>query len=86
VVRLTGLPLSQRTGRGHQPHQRHQNRGGSLGQAWPGTKRDRRRHFIAWADADQRDQRELADFYIDRFRPEFKTAFDAWTATNPLTS
>jgi hypothetical protein len=42
--------------------------------------------FIAWADANQRDQRELADFYIDRFRPEFKTAFDAWTATNPLTN
>jgi len=42
--------------------------------------------FIAWADANQRDQRELANFYIDRFRPEFKTAFDAWTATDPLTN
>jgi hypothetical protein len=41
--------------------------------------------FIAWADADQRGQRALAAFYVDRFRDEFRAAFDAWRATNPLT-
>jgi hypothetical protein len=42
--------------------------------------------FIAWADANGRDERALATFYVDRFRPEFKTAFDAWRATNPSTN
>lgn len=40
--------------------------------------------FIAWADADRRGERELADFYVDRFRAEFQPAFDAWMATRPL--
>src|SRR4029453_13924797 len=34
--------------------------------------------FIAWADADRRGEAALADFYVKRFRPEFKTAFNAW--------
>jgi hypothetical protein len=42
--------------------------------------------FIAWADADRRDEVKLADFYLDRFRDEFRLAFDAWTATDPLTN
>ncbi len=42
--------------------------------------------FIAWADADQRGDTKLADFYVDRFRPEFQPAFDAWLATQPLTN
>jgi hypothetical protein len=42
--------------------------------------------FIAWAEADQRGDEDLADFFVERFRPEFATAFDAWTATDPLTS
>jgi len=42
--------------------------------------------FIAWADADQRADQELAQFYVDRFRDEFQTAFDAWEATQPLTN
>ena len=41
--------------------------------------------FIAWADADQTGDQQLADFYVDRFRDEFKPAFEAWLATNPLT-
>lgn len=41
--------------------------------------------FIAWADADRRGETELAGFFADRFRPEFRTAFTAWTATRPLT-
>jgi hypothetical protein len=40
--------------------------------------------FIAWADADRRGEDDLADFYVDRFRPEFTPAFDAWIATRPL--
>jgi hypothetical protein len=40
--------------------------------------------FISWADADQRGDEELAEFYVDRFRPEFRTAFDAWLALDPL--
>ena len=33
----------------------------------------------------RRKDEQLADFYVDRFRPEFKIAFDAWQATDPLT-
>jgi hypothetical protein len=42
--------------------------------------------FIAWADADRRGDEEVADFYVTRFRDEFLVAFDAWTATQPLTN
>jgi hypothetical protein len=40
--------------------------------------------YIAWADADRRGETELAEFYTDRFRPEFQTAFAAWLETDPL--
>lgn len=40
--------------------------------------------FIAWAEADQRGDTALADFYVGRFRAEFAAAFDAWVATRPL--
>ena len=42
--------------------------------------------FIAWADAQQHEESEVAAFYRDRFRPEFEPAFDAWIATGPLVS
>jgi hypothetical protein len=42
--------------------------------------------FIAWVDADQGGNEKAADFYVDRFRPEFATAFDAWRATDPMTN
>ena len=42
--------------------------------------------FIAWADADQSGNSALAEFYLDRFRPEFALAFDAWVETDPLTA
>lgn len=42
--------------------------------------------FIAWADADRRGETALAQFYVQRFRPEFKPAFNAWLATHPLTN
>ena len=41
--------------------------------------------FIAWSEADRTGDRGLAAYFADRFRPEFKTAFDAWLATDPLT-
>ena len=42
--------------------------------------------FIAWADADGRGEPKLAEFYVDRFREEFRPAFDAWLATRPFTA
>jgi hypothetical protein len=42
--------------------------------------------FIQWVDATANDDEELADFYVDRFRAEFRPAFDAWRATDPLTN
>ena len=40
--------------------------------------------FIAWADAQQRSDAEVAAFYLARFRPEFKPAFNACITTQPL--
>jgi Domain of unknown function (DUF4337) len=40
--------------------------------------------FTQWVDAYAQEQTELADFYYERFRPEFKPAMDAWIATRPL--
>ena len=42
--------------------------------------------FIQWVNATANDDQELADFYTERFRPEFRPAFDAWLATDPLTN
>ena len=39
---------------------------------------------MQWVDAHARDETELTDFYVKRFRKEFKPAFDAWLATDPL--
>jgi hypothetical protein len=40
--------------------------------------------FIQWVDAYAQDDAELTDFYLRRFRAEFKPAVDAWIATRPL--
>ena len=40
--------------------------------------------FMQWVDAHARDETELTDFYIRRFRKEFQPAFNAWLATDPL--
>ena len=40
--------------------------------------------FMQWVDAYARDERELASFYFERFRAEFKPAVNAWLATRPL--
>jgi hypothetical protein len=40
--------------------------------------------FIQWVDAYAQDDAELTDFYLRRFRVEFKPAVDAWIATRPL--
>jgi hypothetical protein len=40
--------------------------------------------FTQWVDAYARRETELADFYFERFRNEFRPAVDAWLATRPL--
>jgi hypothetical protein len=40
--------------------------------------------FMQWVDAYARNETELVNFYRDRFRAEFKPAFNAWLATKPL--
>jgi hypothetical protein len=40
--------------------------------------------FIAWTDAEGRGETALQEFYTERFRPEFKVAFDAWLVTDPF--
>jgi len=42
--------------------------------------------FMNWLTAYGHGDSLLADFYEHRFRPEFKPAFRAWMATNPLHS
>jgi hypothetical protein len=42
--------------------------------------------FVQWTNARVAGDRELADFYRNRFRPEFEPAFDAWLATRPFTN
>jgi hypothetical protein len=40
--------------------------------------------FMQWVDSYARDEARLLDFYRERFREEFKPAFEAWIATKPL--
>jgi hypothetical protein len=40
--------------------------------------------FTQWVTAYGRNETELADFFFDRFRDEFKPAVQAWIATRPL--
>ena len=39
--------------------------------------------FTNWINAFAADDQQLANFYEERFRPEFKPAFEAWLATDP---
>ena len=40
--------------------------------------------FTQWVDAYALGERELADFYLRRFRKEFEPAVTAWIASRPL--
>ncbi len=40
--------------------------------------------FTQWVNAYAAGDSELADFYFNRFRPEFRPAVRAWVATRPL--
>ncbi len=40
--------------------------------------------YVQWADAYATDNTVLQDFYLRRFRPEFKSAFEAWMKTKPF--
>jgi hypothetical protein len=42
--------------------------------------------FIAWADAHGQGDRKVSDFFVARFRDEFRPAFDAWMASRPFTN
>ena len=42
--------------------------------------------FIAWAEAARQGDDEVADFFEQRFRDEFRPAFDAWQAAHPFTA
>jgi hypothetical protein len=42
--------------------------------------------FMAWINAATSGNDRLQQFYSKRFRPEFRPAFDAWLATEPLTN
>src|SRR6476661_11297643 len=41
-------------------------------------------NFNRWLEVSSNGDTKLADLYIRRFRPEFKSAFDAWIAQDPL--
>ena len=40
--------------------------------------------FTQWVDSYARNETQLMSFYRERFREEFKPAFEAWIATKPL--
>jgi hypothetical protein len=40
--------------------------------------------FFEWVNATAAADDDLATFYVERFRPEFQPAFDAWLDTDPL--
>ncbi len=40
--------------------------------------------FTNYVNALTSGDSDLADFYVQRFRPDFRPAFDAWMATDPL--
>jgi hypothetical protein len=40
--------------------------------------------FMQWVDSYARGETELVNFYRERFREEFRPAFEAWIATEPL--
>lgn len=40
--------------------------------------------FENYIDATLDENEDVADFYFQRFRPEFRVAFEAWIALNPL--
>jgi hypothetical protein len=42
--------------------------------------------FTQWVNAYVAGNTQLAEFYRQRFRDEFKPAFEAWFATSPLTN
>ncbi len=40
--------------------------------------------FMQWVDSYARGETKLVNFYRERFREEFRPAFNAWVATKPL--
>ena len=42
--------------------------------------------FNTWIVAQAQDEQKIADLYVERFSPEYRVAFDAWLATDPLSN
>jgi hypothetical protein len=42
--------------------------------------------FMGWMNASAAGNDKLQQFYRNRFRPEFRQAFEEWLGTNPLTN
>ncbi|MCA9862802.1 MAG: hypothetical protein R2853_06330 [Thermomicrobiales bacterium] len=42
--------------------------------------------FMAWLEADLRDEHTIAAFYEERFVDRFRPAFEAWLAADPFTN
>jgi hypothetical protein len=40
--------------------------------------------YTSWAQAFATGNQDLADFWEQRFRPEFKSVFEAWMASDPM--
>ncbi len=40
--------------------------------------------FVQWLNASESGNRDLEQFYRQRFRPEFNAAFEKWIATRPF--
>ena len=86
VEQLPGHTLERRAGgRGGSYQRRADQRGAGTG-AGAGTDAGGRRHLHRLGRCDRQGDRELAAFYVDRFRDEFKPAFDAWRATAPFSN
>jgi hypothetical protein len=42
--------------------------------------------FTAWLQATSAHDSQLAALYVRRFTPDYRTAFQAWLKTDPLTN
>ena len=87
VEQLPGHALERRAGRGRGARP---TRSGSRRPAHRGWRRPRPRSTSPRSSPGptrtSAATQDLAEFYVERFRDEFRPAFDAWLATDPLTN
>ena len=85
VEQLPGGPVERRAGQDGEPGERDAASRRRARRAWP-RPRPRstwRRSSSGWTPA-RTTTSSCKDFYEERFRDEFKPAFEAWLATDPL--